>query len=279
MKAKLYTAAILAVLIVAVTLAAGWPSLRQGTAEEQEETAVIQLGSGKAMQIWRCELDDQATEEHVLEGAAKWLAAAKTLKGGENLELYVKFPIVVNGTGEVDLLQVLVAPTFKEWGCFWDAYGDSDAADHEETSQAHLVCPDSTMWESFKVNPAVGSHPVDKTVDIPFGEGRAVQWWKCELVGDATEEQVLQEAQKWLAAARTVTGGEDLALYVNFPVVVNASGDTDVLLMLVAPSFEKWGEFWDGYSDSAAGDAEEANDKILIAPHSVMWEAFRIKAP
>jgi hypothetical protein len=276
MKAKQYTIAILAVLMMAGISVTGCSSIKQGGAGETE---VAQLGSGKAMQIWRCELDDEATEEQVLEHAQKWLAAARTLKGGKNLELYVKFPVVVNATNQIDLLLVLVAPSFKEWGQFWDAYGNSDAGDHELTAQEFLVCPDSTMWESFKVNPAGETHPVDKTAGAPFGESRAVQWWRCELIGDATEEQVLEHAQKWLAAARTVKGGEDLNLYVNFPVVVNATGKFDLLLMLVAPNFEKWGEFWDGYGDSAAGDLEEASEKILVAPDSVMWEAFRVKTP
>ena len=38
-----------------------------------------------------------------------------------------------------------------EWGKFWDAYGDSDAADIEEDAEEMIVCPDSVVWESFKV--------------------------------------------------------------------------------------------------------------------------------
>jgi len=275
MKSKRYTAMILAVLVMAAIFVTGWPTTKQAGSEEPE---LAQLGAGKAMQIWRCELAVEATEEQVLEHAQKWLAAARTMKGGENLELYVKFPVVVNATNEVDLLLVLVAPTFKEWGRFWDAYGDSDCAAHDVKAQEFLVCPDSTMWESFKVSTAREAHPVDKAAGAPFGEGRAVQWWRCELLKDATEEQVLEHAQKWLAAARTVKGGKNLQMIVNFPVVVNATGKVDLLLMLAAPNFEERGEFWDNYGDSAAGDAEEASEKIMVAPDSVLWEAFRIQA-
>jgi len=276
MKAKRYTAAILAVLLMAGISVTGCSSVKQGGGEE---TAVAKFGRGKAMHIWRCELDDAATEEMVLQGAQEWLAGARTVKGGENLEMYVKFPVVVNATNQIDLLLVLVAPTFREWGRFWDAYGDSEAADHEVTAREYIVCPDSTMWESFKVKTAGETQPADKAESPLFGEGRAVQWWRCELIGDATEEQVLEASQKWLAAARKVKGGENLQMHVNFPVVVNASGQFDLLLMLVAPNFEEWGEFWDGYADSAAGDLEEASEKILVAPDSVLWEAFRVETP
>ena len=278
MKAKRYTTTILALLVMVGISVTGCSSIKQGGAGEAE-SAVAELGAGKAMQIWRCELDDEATEEQVLQGAQEWLTAARTVKGGENLELYVKFPVVVNATGQIDLLLVLVAPTFKEWGRFWDAYGDSEAAKQEVTAQEYIVTPDSTMWESFKVSAAGETQPVDKTAGPAFGEGRAVQWWRCELIGDATEEQVLEHAQKWLAAVRTVKGGKNLQLYVNFPVVVNATAQFDLLLMLVAPNFEEWGEFWDNYGDSEAGDVEEASEKILVAPDSVLWEAFRVKVP
>jgi len=276
MKAKRYTATILAVLLMAGISVTGCSSVKHGG---KKEPAVTQLGTGKAVQIWRCELEDEATEEMVLQGAQEWLAAARTVEGGENLEMIVKFPVVVNATGEIDLLLVLVAPTFKEWGRFWDAYGDSDAAKQEVTAREYIVCPDSTMWESFKVNAKGETHPVDKTAGPAFGKGKAVQWWRCELIGDATEEQVLEAAQTWLAAARAVKGGKNLQLYVNFPVVVNATGQVDLLLMLAAPSFEEWGEFWDNYGSSAAGDAEDASQKIMVAPDSVLWEAFRVKTP
>jgi len=107
--------------------------------------------SGEAVQMWKCEVDDAVNEDQVEAHAAKWLAAAKKLPGAENLEAYVYFPVAVNSTGEMDVMFVLVAPSFAEWGKFWDAYGDSDAADIEEDAQEMIVCPDSVVWESFKV--------------------------------------------------------------------------------------------------------------------------------
>ena len=105
--------------------------------------------SGEAVHMWKCEMDDSVSEDQAEEHAAKWLAAAKKLPGGENLKAYVYFPVAVNMTGETDLMYIVVAPSFEEWGKFWDAYDDSDAADIEEDAQEMIVCPDSAVWESI----------------------------------------------------------------------------------------------------------------------------------
>jgi len=105
--------------------------------------------SGEAVQMWKCEVDDAVNEDQVEAHAANWLAAAKKVPGGENLEAYVLFPVAVNATGEMDVMFVVVAPSFAEWGKFWDGYGDSDAADIEEDSAEMIVCPDSVVWEAW----------------------------------------------------------------------------------------------------------------------------------
>ena len=107
--------------------------------------------SGVAMQMWKCELDDGVPEQDVIDMAAKWLKSAKTVKGGERLEAYVNFPVAVNDTGESDLIFTVVAPSFEEWGRFWDSYGGSQAAAIEEEHNDKIICPDSAVWESFKV--------------------------------------------------------------------------------------------------------------------------------
>jgi len=107
--------------------------------------------SGEAVQMWKCEIDDAVNEDQVEAHSAEWFAAAKKLPGGENLVGNVYFPVAVNATGEMDAMFVLVWPSFAEWGKFWDAYGDSDAADIEEDAEEMIVCPDSVVWESFKV--------------------------------------------------------------------------------------------------------------------------------
>ncbi|MEA1888340.1 MAG: hypothetical protein U9N50_00980 [Pseudomonadota bacterium] len=106
--------------------------------------------AGSAMQMWKCEMDDDATEQGIKEYASKWLAAAKKLNGGEGLQAYVNFPVAVNDMGETDLTFVVIAPNFEAWGKFWDAYGDSELAVMDDKND-DVICPDSAVWESFPV--------------------------------------------------------------------------------------------------------------------------------
>jgi len=107
--------------------------------------------SGTATQMWNCEMDDDATEDMVKAKGAEWLKAARTMKGGEQLEAHVFFPVAVNGTGETDFLFVLSAPSFEEWGKFWDNYAGSPADKADAENNDLVSCPDSVLWESVKI--------------------------------------------------------------------------------------------------------------------------------
>ena len=107
--------------------------------------------AGEAVQMWKCELEDDATEEQIKAKAQDWLKAAKKLNGGENLEAYVYFPIAVNGVGEMDMMFIVVAPSFEDWGKFWDAYAGSPVNELDNQNAEVVVCPNSVVWESFKV--------------------------------------------------------------------------------------------------------------------------------
>jgi hypothetical protein len=72
--------------------------------------------SSQVAQVYSCEQDDDATEQDLRGSASEWLKAAKTMKGGENLEVTLYFPIAVGGTGETDFLYVINAPSIAEWG-------------------------------------------------------------------------------------------------------------------------------------------------------------------
>jgi hypothetical protein len=113
--------------------------------------AAVPAYAAEATHMWKCELDDDATEKEVMAMAGEWLKAARTMKGGERLEARVLFPVAVNAIGEFDLFFVVVAPTFEEWGRFWDNYEGSPAAEVDKRNQEMVVCPDSVVWESVKV--------------------------------------------------------------------------------------------------------------------------------
>ena len=105
--------------------------------------------AGEATQMWRCELDD-ISEEEVIANAQEWLKAAKTMKGGERLKAYVYFPVAVNATGQMDAMFIITAPTFEEWGKFWDNYAGSPA-DEVDKRNEKVVCPNSVLWESIEI--------------------------------------------------------------------------------------------------------------------------------
>jgi len=106
--------------------------------------------SDSVVQAFHCEQGNDTTDEQVEEMAEEWLEAAKGVKGGENLELHLYFPIA-GQVGDTDLSMMITAPSFAEWGTFTDAYDGSAADKVDQKYQDHLSCAESTLWESFKV--------------------------------------------------------------------------------------------------------------------------------
>jgi hypothetical protein len=107
--------------------------------------------SAQATQVWSCEEEDEATEADLRAAAAEWLKAAKTMKGGENMEVTLFFPVAVDKTGEIDFLFVISAPSFAEWGLFWDGYDGSPASKVDQGSNSKAICPDSALWETVEI--------------------------------------------------------------------------------------------------------------------------------
>ncbi len=105
--------------------------------------------SATAVQMWKCEMEDGTSEADVITGASEWLSAARTMKGGEKLEASVHFPVAVNNAGALDFMFMVVAPSFEEWGKFWDGYEGSPAAKLD--TKNIVACPDSAVWESIKI--------------------------------------------------------------------------------------------------------------------------------
>jgi hypothetical protein len=113
--------------------------------------AVAPAYSAQATQVWSCEEEDEATEADLRAAAAEWLKAAKTMKGGENMEVSLFFPVAVDKTGEIDFLFVVSAPSFAEWGLFWDGYDGSPASKVDQGSNSKAICPDSALWETVEI--------------------------------------------------------------------------------------------------------------------------------
>ena len=99
---------------------------------------------------YKCAQQDAASDEDVMAAASAWLKAAKGVKGGENLEVYVHFPVVA-AMGETDFLFVVKAPSLAEWGLFMDNYEGDTLAKEDKQFAEIAACPDSTLFESIQV--------------------------------------------------------------------------------------------------------------------------------
>jgi len=100
----------------------------------------------EAIQIFNCEYEGDATEDDVNAMAGKWLAAAKTLKGGKNLRIYIRYPVAAS-VNDVDFKFVLTTPDFAEWGAFTDAYEMSKLEEIDDELEKIATCGDASLWE------------------------------------------------------------------------------------------------------------------------------------
>lgn len=111
---------------------------------------VAPICSAKFVQVYNCSQDEDATDTQIEAAAAEWIKAAKTMKGGDQLELNLYYPVVAK-TGEDDLLFVITAPSLEKWGVFMDGYPDSAADKVDQKLKDLIDCPDSALWESVKI--------------------------------------------------------------------------------------------------------------------------------
>ena len=105
--------------------------------------------AGSIVSVYNCQQSDDASEDDVINTAESWLKEAKKVKGGENLEVRVMFPVaaVMNDN---DFMFVVISPSFTEWGVFMENYEGASEAKDSKTYADIVQCDDSALWESFK---------------------------------------------------------------------------------------------------------------------------------
>jgi hypothetical protein len=107
--------------------------------------------SAEAVHVYWCEEGDNVTEEQIEALASRWLKAAKTMKGGEQLKAYLYYPIAAKLPGKTDLFFLVVAPSAAAWGAFWDGYKNSPAEKVDMDNRDLVICTDSALMESVEV--------------------------------------------------------------------------------------------------------------------------------
>jgi hypothetical protein len=107
--------------------------------------------SGSAMHLFHCISEDETTEDALGTVVSEWSNAAKKMKGGENLQIFLYFPVAV-GAGEHDFSFVVIAPDFAQMGVFMDAYEGSPLEEIDDRFDQLAHCPISDMWEAIPVS-------------------------------------------------------------------------------------------------------------------------------
>lgn len=111
----------------------------------------------------------------------------------------------------------------------------------------------------------------------PIAANEFDQVWACELNAGKSLDDARAVSKAWLDAARTMKGGEQLQVYIDYPIVVPSSGSRFDFVVR-APSLGAWGTFYDGYDqESAVGKADEAFAEVATCSGSTVWENIRIE--
>ena len=104
----------------------------------------------EAIQIYNCTFEGEATEDDVEAMAEKWLAAAKTLPGGKDLQVAIRYPLAAS-VDDIDFKFVVVTPNFADWGAFSDAYEESKLQEIDDELFKVANCGESSLWEGGMV--------------------------------------------------------------------------------------------------------------------------------
>ena len=105
--------------------------------------------AGNPVQMWKCNIHGETTEEGVMAQAGKWKEAAGALAGGSGMNVYTMFPVSVGADGDgTDVLLAVSWESFSSFGQWWDAYPSSDVAQMERET---ISCHGSALWESEEI--------------------------------------------------------------------------------------------------------------------------------
>jgi len=113
-------------------------------------------------------------------------------------------------------------------------------------------------------------------VAAPAWSDPALHSLTCEQDEETSDEQIEAISEEWFKAAKTVKGGENMTFYLNFPVAAK-TGEVDVALILIFPSFAEFGSFTDNYPGSAAEVIDDKYKDDLDCGNGTLWESVLVK--
>ena len=103
-----------------------------------------------------------------------------------------------------------------------------------------------------------------------------VQVWNCQLNDGKTSDDLVAVSSAWLKAAKSMDGGADFKVTLEFPIAANA-GDGQFNFVLIAADTKTWGLFNNNYSESAAAEADEVWAEVASCSNSDLWASVDIE--
>jgi len=101
--------------------------------------------------------------------------------------------------------------------------------------------------------------------------------WSCELNPGKTLGEARAAASAWLAAAKSMTHGERLQVFIRYPIVVGES-ENRFDFVVRAPSLTAWGAFYDTYDDGTpVAEADAKFAEVAGCSGSTLWESIDVK--
>jgi hypothetical protein len=110
----------------------------------------------------------------------------------------------------------------------------------------------------------------------PAWSAQVLHALQCEQDDEVNDKKVEAITAEWLKAAKTIEGGKNLAVRLNFPVAAKM-GEVDVVVLIVAPSIAEWGTCMDNYPGSAADAIDEKYECDLDCGNGTLWESVTFK--
>jgi hypothetical protein len=103
------------------------------------------------LHIWACKINDGYTGADVTAASVAWLEAARTVDGGEDMTVYLTWPIAAN-TGDGSFSFVMSVADTQTWGVFMSGESDNDEMDAANTAWNETsACSASSIWYSDKL--------------------------------------------------------------------------------------------------------------------------------
>ncbi len=103
--------------------------------------------------------------------------------------------------------------------------------------------------------------------------------WTCELNDGKTFDDAVEVSSAWLEVAKSMEGGEDFEVFLDFPIAANA-GDGSFNFVLVAADAITWG-VWFGnafaHADSPIVEANAAWSEAAACSSTSLWNSVEIE--